>query len=73
MSTTHDLGIEPHMVPAICARFRHGYLADIETLSGERTEMVIYLATTHDLTPSEAAEALEDCLTFRTAALGKAA
>ena len=73
MAQITDFEIEQGTVTLICARFRHASTSDIEHLAYNRSAMVLYLAKAHDLTTTEAAEMLDDCLALRAQPMVKAA
>lgn len=52
----------PNLIDRLCARFPHMDGAALSRFRGDRAHLVMYLAETHDLTPREAAQALDEWL-----------
>lgn len=64
MPWTHVLASWPNLIEHLCNDFPHLDLAALERFRGDRSRMETYLAETHDLTLAEAAETLDDWLTY---------
>jgi len=64
MPWAHVLASWPNLIEHLCDDFRHLELSAMRRFRGDRTKMETYLAETHDLTRSEAAEALDNWLTY---------
>ena len=64
MPWDHVLASWPNLADHLCADFKHLEETAVRRFRGDRTKLVIYLAETHDLTEAEAAEALDQWLTF---------
>lgn len=65
MPWTHVLTNWPLLLDYLSADFKHLEHAALQRFRGDRAKMELYLAETHDLTPAEAVEVLEDWLTFK--------
>ena len=64
MSWTLALANWPELLAQLCTRFRHLDHSALIRFRGNRAKMNLYLAETHDLTITEAAQALDDWLAY---------
>lgn len=64
MPWAHVLASWPNLIDHLCDDFRHLEASALRRFRGDRAKMETYLAETHDLTEAEAAEALENWLTY---------
>jgi hypothetical protein len=69
MPWTHVLASWPHLIDHLCDDFPDLEAAAIRRFRGDRSRMETYLAETHDLTPDEAADALDEWLFYTGARL----
>lgn len=64
MPWTHVLACWPYLLKQLGRDFPYLEHAALERFRGDRAKMEVYLAETHDLTLTEARDALEDWLTY---------
>lgn len=65
MPWTHVLASWPNLLDHLAADFKYLERAALHRFRGDRDKMEVYLAETHDLTPTEARETLDDWLTYK--------
>lgn len=64
MSWTPVLTRWPQHLDQLCDRFRHLEVSALKRIRGDRVRLAAYLAQSHDLTLSEASDALDEWAAF---------